>query len=141
MIHTATLAEWRVLREEELRRPDGWLSLAGLFDVPCSFEFLGRRTKCTVEGDEVWMSIDEAPASKMELDAPIAISESATATLILRFGKHVVRLRDAKAKTRVEFRGMKWFEEDAAWILKGKFVAQANHDALVQTERGLSEKR
>lgn len=46
-------------------------------------------------------------------------------TLILRNGRHALRVKHADAPTRTRFAGLRYWPADAAWKIDGRFVANA----------------
>jgi uncharacterized protein (DUF1684 family) len=97
-------------RETELRDPYGWLSLCGLHEPPASFSFKDQivvvsATKGSDEEVQYVLAVN-GETKQLDVDVPVHIAGDATATLIKRFGKHVVRLRDPQAPSRTDFKGL-----------------------------------
>ncbi len=140
MIHCDSLSDWRKLKEEELRAPHGWLTLVGLHDVPSRFSFKDRNFLVTKEDGKVLLKAEGEDVVEMELEKPLPIGvHDEIAIFIHRFGKDHVRVRDPNSHTRVHFAGMKWFEENDAWVKKG-FWNATKREMDVDTDKNLSEK-
>lgn len=144
---------WRAARIARLTAPDGWLSLVGLHwlegdrvrvgsdrdnDVvlavgPAHLGVLTKhdRTWHLELADGVDASIGDGGVRAADLISDAAgkptkvVFGSANFTLIERSGRHALRVRDAEAKTRKEFAGMKYFDIDPAWHLTARFEPHA----------------
>ena len=128
--------------------PYGWLSLVGLHHpeegktvsvgtkgellLPRGPEMVGTLQRT---GDRVVLETDGA-TRVLELDQPLILPSGISLTLLLRFGRQVVRVRDPEA--RASFSGFKWFPENDSWRLVGKWMPGKLRVA-VATERGDTE--
>jgi uncharacterized protein (DUF1684 family) len=139
---------WRAEQEQQLKAPDSWLAVAGLFWLSP-----GTNTIGTSESDDVSLPPDAAPArvgaitlsgSRVELraDTPVKVNgKPVTAAelhsspqpdtieigrlkllLIKRGERYAIRLKDPESKMRREFTGRKWFPVDESWRIQAKFV-------------------
>jgi uncharacterized protein (DUF1684 family) len=145
-------ADFRAHREESLTKPDGWLSVAGLFWLHDGAMVLGsdpqadivlpasaprragilRMQSGAVTFEPVTgvnAAINGKPAAKMTLkpdtdEHPDVLQlGSLGLTIIKRVDRTGVRLRDPDAATRRNFTGCKWFPASQMWRVKAKWVA------------------
>ncbi len=144
-----TVEGWRAARIARLTAPDGWLSLVGLHwlegerarigsdrdnDVvlavgPAHLGVLTKRGKSWHL--ELTEGVDAKIGDGVERGADLAsdasgkptrvVFGSANFTVIERSGRFALRVRDAEAKTRKEFTGMKYFAIDPAWHIAAHF--------------------
>jgi uncharacterized protein (DUF1684 family) len=141
---------WRDQQEQQLKGPDSWLAVAGLFWLEP-----GANTVGTSEKDAVSLPPGSAPArvgtitmagGRIELrtNAPVKVNgKPVTAAelhagaspqpdtveigrlkllLIKRGERYAIRLKDPESKMRREFTGRKWFPVDESWRIQAKFV-------------------
>ncbi|MDH3744701.1 MAG: DUF1684 domain-containing protein [Acidobacteriota bacterium] len=150
--YIAEVEEWRSDREERLRRPDGWLSLAGLFwleegenrfgsapDNDLVFPmpapaYLGRLRR---SNNEVWVEFEagnpEKPLEGSAEPALLALDSSDEPTILeyetlsffaIERGERIgIRLKDSASEVLRTFRGMDSYAVDPAWRLDARFVA------------------
>ncbi len=129
------LTAWRAAKAAEVSAPYGWLSLVGL-------HYLAEGQTVTVgskgvlalprgpdtvgslrfEGGKASLLLDQGETTELELDKPLIFESGLSLTLIRRFGKDLVRVRDPEVAKG--FVGMKWFAPNAAWHIVGKWVAE-----------------
>jgi uncharacterized protein (DUF1684 family) len=144
----ATVQEWRAAKERELLEPYGWLSLAGIHypkegkpvTVVATGELALPRGPAVVgtlarTGSKVALETEGA-THVLQMDKPVILPSGVSLTLLLRFGREVVRVRDPEA--RAKFGGFRWFAESHAWRIVGRWVAGELRVA-VGTERGDAE--
>jgi len=144
-------ADWRAAREAGLKKPNGWLSVAGLFWLHDGAMVLGSDAQSDVvlpasapkragllhmksgavtfePVKGVAVTVDGKPVTNAALkpdteEHPDTIEiGSLTMTIIKRGDRTGVRLRDPDAATRREFTGCKWFPASQAWKVKAKWV-------------------
>jgi uncharacterized protein (DUF1684 family) len=149
--YLAELAKWRTEREASLKKPDGWLSVSGLFWLHEGANMVGSDPKADVVtpagtperagllrfagGKTIFEPqtgagalIGDKPARRMELKADVTNHPDVikigdvTLTLIVRGPKTGVRMRDPNADTRRNFTGNVWYPADPAWRVVAKWV-------------------
>lgn len=124
---------WRVARQDELRRPDGWLTLVGLHWLGEGRHPVGSDPELDlclpgvpehwgdldVEGNQAWWTVRGASAQVIASDATGAPSVlrhgSISMVLIERDGRLALRVRNDDADTRANFAGVDGFAFDPAW--------------------------
>ena len=142
--------DWRAQQEQQLKAPDNWLSVAGLFWLNP-----GANTIGTSEKDDVSLPPGSAPArlgavtltsGRVELrtNEPVKVNGKPVTSaelhadasqhpdtveigrlkllLIKRGERYAIRLKDPESKMRREFTGRKWFPVDESWRITAKFV-------------------
>ena len=148
--YLAEIESWRAERFEGLRRPDGWLSLAGLFwleegestvgsDPAADLLFpppaearlgvlrrSGRQVRFeAAEGAAV--SLEGEPVSGLDLvsDAgggPTVLEHGSLRFYVIERGERVgVRLKDLESELLREFEGIDHYPVDPAWRLEARF--------------------
>jgi uncharacterized protein (DUF1684 family) len=144
---------WREQREQSLKAPGGWLSVAGLFwlkpganafgtdasnamvlpagSAPARagvFTLAGGKVSVTVDGRtrEVRLDADTVRVGRLEL-LPIRRGD--------RFG---IRMKDNESALRRDFKGLKWYPVGASWRVTARFVDEPRKlpvpNVLGQTE-------
>lgn len=133
------IAQWRKVREEKLKAPDNWLSVAGLFWLHAGENKVGADPLSDVvlpKGGPVhagvlnlrgkvadWKPISGPAATTLdEKSKPLSFG-SVDLFLIVRGPKVGIRMKDPNAETRVHFTGLKWYEAKPEWRFKGKWTA------------------
>jgi len=158
------LSEWRKAREESLRGPSGWLSVAGLFwltpddagngeftigsgpdnkvQLPASaavhlgvLSLKNKQATLTVaDGESALVNGKVATKTVLKSDATDRPDTVQVADLkfriIERGGRVGVRLYDPNAKTRTEFKGLKWFEPTDKYVVTAKFTPYVPHKEI-----------
>ncbi len=149
--HRQEIVAWRRWREERLREPDGWLTLAGLFWLEQGENAFGTGEENRVQlpegsgptrmgrfvrtGDEVRVEVepgipvlhDGAVVAEMALSSdtagePTVLSlGSLSLHLIGRGGRVAVRVRDRESRTLTRFAGLNWYPFDPTWRREGRF--------------------
>lgn len=126
---------WHDAREDELRRPHGWLSLTGLHwldDVPRGHGDLpgrwwvqdGRVVLVGACGAVVQdgTALDEARFDPVDgLPGVLVEAGDRKIEIIRRTDAYALRVRDPHAVTRTEFAGVPTFPLDERWVLHGRF--------------------
>jgi uncharacterized protein (DUF1684 family) len=149
--YTDEILAWRQTKEDNLRREDGWLTLAGLFWIqegentvgsdPASSialpvgapEHLGmidfHDNMATLKTNEAVL-MDGQPVTSAVLRDDHAESGPSLVTVgtitffvIQRSDAYAVRVRDTNSPERQAFTGRKWFDIDPTYRVKATFVA------------------
>ncbi len=146
-------ADWRAAREDRLKQPNGWLSVAGLFWLHDGAMALGSDPQSDVvlpasapkhagtlrmqagnvtfePAAGVGATVSGKPATSKAILQPDTAEHpdvlqigSIALTVIKRSDRTGIRLRDPDAATRRSFTGCKWFPASTAWKVKAKWVA------------------
>ena len=150
--YKAEIEQWRKEREANLRKDNGWLSVAGLFWLKNGENRVGTATS-----DEVALPPQSAPARvgsllfrngktvfsaesgvdvrvagkpvrtlEMKPDVPgpadILTIGALSMFVIERGGRYAIRLRDNNSSIRKQFSGLHWFAVDETWRIRAKWV-------------------
>ncbi|MFN8607470.1 MAG: DUF1684 domain-containing protein [Vulcanimicrobiota bacterium] len=133
-------ASWRARREERLRRPDGWLTLVGLFWMETGDNTLGASPACSfrlengpahlgtyrwdghklswlADGQETICDPDEPEA------ATIWRKDSISWYTIRRDGRLGLRVKDNQSPVLRTFPGLEFYPPDPNWCIAGRFKA------------------
>jgi len=151
--YVKSIEKWRSDEERDLKKEDGWLSLAGLFwlkdgvntvgvgpdfDVRLTDSFKGGKFgEITFQGGVATLKVengveaqsDDKAVSTIELvsDADGKPTKVRTGTqifyVIKREDKFGVRLKDSNSKARLGFKGSHWFPVDETYKVMAKFEA------------------
>ncbi|MEA2551903.1 MAG: uncharacterized protein QOJ65_79 [Fimbriimonadaceae bacterium] len=147
-----TIEQWRAEYATGLQKPEGWLSVAGLFWLKEGVNTLGsdassnvvlpahsspaRAGTLTRSGDHVVLDVasgvnllvNEAPSTHAELKSDMSGRADrmrlgdVTFKVIQRGNRIGVRLYDPKCKGRLDFKGLHWYAVDPALVVRAKFV-------------------
>jgi uncharacterized protein len=150
--YKAEIEKWRREREANLRKDDGWLTVAGLVwlkegenragtgasnqivlppqSAPASvgtFVLHGGKTTFTAErGAQVTSGGKPVRSLEMRPDTPgppdVIAIRDLTMQVVKRGVRYGIRLRDKNSSYRKEFKGLHWFPVDEAWRIRAKFV-------------------
>jgi uncharacterized protein (DUF1684 family) len=131
------LVEWRAHREEALRAPDGWLSLAGLDWLREGSNSI-RGVEFILHGDTVTAKLDGV-TRVLKPDTPDHVARGSLQYFVIKRGdRYGIRLKDANSKYRSGFTGLAYFPASDAWRITARFVAQPRQipilNVLGQTE-------
>ena len=145
--YVRSIEEWRAGRIARLTKPDGWLSLAGLFWLKPGENTVGSDRSSAVvlppaapahagtialeNGKTRWSPTPDSSANVPKA-APL-VSDAESDPTILRFGgvsflihqvgeRVAVRVRDSDSVTRRNFKGLQHFPVSPAWRFEGRFV-------------------
>jgi uncharacterized protein len=148
------IKQWRQEREDALRSPDGWLSLAGLHMLDPGPYRLGSAEDNDIVlppgAPEHWATLNyQAGQAMLQVtgDAPALVDQIPLSSLQMvdngngrratvvqtgpisinlhRFGDHVaLRVRDRTSEAIREFDGCSWFEIDPTYRVVGKLQRQ-----------------
>ena len=147
-------ADFRTEREASLTKPDGWLSVAGLFWLHDGAMTLGSDPQSDVvlpataprragvlrmqsgvvtlePATGAGVQVNGKPAVKMALNPDtdphpdVVMAGKIMLTIIKRGDRTGVRMRNPDAPTRQKFTGCKWFPALPAWRVNAKWVPYA----------------
>lgn len=149
--YTQEIAEWQQKRDAELRNPDGWLTLAGLFwlepgrnsfggDSSNDIHFPGlaapRLGEFIVSDDRVEVvvapgvditcqgtTISQMILTGSETEEEVLAYGSLRWFVIRRDGRWAVRLRDRAHPALAAFHGVEYFPADPTWRVTTRLVA------------------
>jgi uncharacterized protein (DUF1684 family) len=134
--------QWRAAYEYDLKAPEGWLSVAGLFWLHDGANSAGSDPHSDVRlpasapshagvfrlerGAVTWLPA-HGSAIAVQLDTsdrPTVITiGDLSLTAIRRADKTGIRLRDPNSCARRAFKGTGWFPPDPSWVVKAKWFA------------------
>jgi uncharacterized protein (DUF1684 family) len=130
-------AAWHAEREDTLRAPHGWLSLAGLYWLdgePRGYADLPGTWRATDGGAEVTASAgDGVSVDGVAVDGTtrvepvdgkpgVLVDVGDRRVEVIRREEHVaLRVRDPEATTRQRFTGVPAVPVDGSWIVTGRF--------------------
>lgn len=164
--YTAEVEAWRARREERLRRPDGWLTLAGLFwlregpnrfgsgpdnDLVFPDKAPARLGVATVAEGKVAVDLEPGvlvngqPAARVVLDpkaeegATVLSRGSLSWYLLERGGRLGFRLKDRESPVLRDFRGTAWFPVDPAWRVTARLEGGPHRIAVPSVTGGTSQ--
>jgi len=147
------ITAWQHKRDADLRDPDGWLTLAGLFwleegrntfgadsanaicfpdnAAPLLGEFVVTDGRVVVEvapGVEVTCGgaeVTRLTISSAEMDGPVLAYGSLRWFIIRRDGRWAVRLRDRAHPVLAAFYGVDYFPIDSTWRVDAQLIPHA----------------
>ena len=149
--YARSIAEWRGEREEELKGPDGWLNLAGLYWFDPGTTSMGsapdndivlkdlpaapRLGEFLLEGENLVFRADSGaevrnngePVTEIRLvhdeaGRPTVLTHGALAWHVIhRMGRMGVRLRDMEHPAVTGFTGIRSYAADPAWRVAARF--------------------
>jgi uncharacterized protein len=147
---------WRRQREAELRTPDGWLSLTGLYllgegshtvgsdstsDVILPASAPSHLGKIAFYGGEALLTVTTAAAVLIDGVAlrsaqlvdnvggrrPILVTAGTVSFFVHRFGdQHAVRIKDSANPAIASFAGRRWFPVQPQYRVQGEFTPLAD---------------
>lgn len=141
--HTAEVQQWQRTRAQRLQREDGWLTLIGLhWLVDGENEVtltkpgtphvkLTRNGAQTVLHPDPSMTIGGKPIAG---DVPLLADADENGPTIVQMGsirfnvikrgpRYALRVKDAEAETRTQFKGLDYYPIDPKWRVEGRFEA------------------
>lgn len=150
--YVAEIVTWRTQREAELRAPDSWLSLVGLFvlseglhtigssasnaivlppsapDYLGVIEFLHNKASLTITTDTPVL-IDGVRGRRATLadngnrQKPTLVTSGSVTFFVHHFGdQYAIRVKDSTSPSIATFPGLDWFTVKAEYRVEGKFV-------------------
>lgn len=134
-LNQEALTQWRAGYEENLRAPQGWLSLAGLIWLHDGKNAIPLPARCTVDSFTVAFQDGKASVHVKKTatvtlngtaitEAPLTLDESlietcgVTSTFIRRGERFGIRTRDPEAQTRHDFHGLQWYAPDVKFRVR-----------------------
>jgi uncharacterized protein len=150
--YKAEIDKWRQTREENLKKDDGWLTVAGLFwlkegensagtdesnqivlprgSAPGrigSFFLQGGKVRfAAAQGVPVTSSGKAVESMDLRSDAPgpadIISVKGLSMFVIKRGARFGIRMRDVNSSFRREFTGLHWFPVSETWRIQARFV-------------------
>lgn len=150
--HREAVESWRQWRHDQLTRPDGWLSLVGLYWLEPGDNWLGsaddnklvydssgvppRLGVFRVAGDSVMFiaaegvspSVDDEPVESVlahdggEGSGPVIAWDTLRWNVMVRQGEFAVRLKDASSVVLTSFESIDNFQLAAEWHRSGRYV-------------------
>ena len=118
--YIGSIESWRKQREESLKAPDGWLSVAGL-------EWL-EQGENTVEGivftrrgTAVWLGEKELKSDTPGPADNITVADK-TMFLIVRGAQVGLRVRDKKSPFLLAFRGLNWYPVRSEYCVTARWI-------------------
>lgn len=154
--YIATIERWRALREESLRKPDGWLAVSGLYWLRDGDNAAGTAPDSDIllpEGSApdrvgVFRLADGAIAFTADPDATVTWEGARVTTLLVktdhdgepdrlcvnalqmmvirRGARAGIRLWDANSAARRDFKGLDWYPVNAAYRVTARYVPFAS---------------
>lgn len=132
--------QWRAEREANLKKPTGWLAVAGLHWLKLGVNQIGFGTDIeirTAEGSIDWQDGDKFSATlpnggrvagETGFDGAVQLNEKLHSgevifSIIKRGSRHGLRVWDPKAPTRTNFKGLSWYPPKPDYRVNAKFVA------------------
>ena len=159
--YTAAIQKWRASEEADLKKPDGWLTLAGLFwlkdgtnsvgagsdyDVQLTSNFKpGKFGEIDFHGGKTILKVDKGVAATADGQpiSTIALTSDETGKpteihtggeifyLIQREDRYGIRVKDTDSKTRTDFKGQNWYPIDENYRVKAHLEALAEPKELL----------
>jgi uncharacterized protein len=147
------IEQWRKDEEADLKKDNGWLTLAGLFwlkdgtnsvgtgpdfDVRLTKSFKGGKfgqidfqngtatlkVEKGVEAQSSGKDVETVALASDDKGKPTEIKTgSQTFSLIERQGRYGIRLKDNQSKTRLAFKGQQWFPVDESYKVTARLEA------------------
>lgn len=145
------IEEWQQRRLKNLTKPDGWLSLIGLFWLKEGENRFGSSSanpvrfpaekapavmgSFTLQNDRVTVSIlnnlpvlhEGKPVQSMEMqndlsENPTILNYGSLSWFVIKRGdKYGIRLRDSESETIKNFKGLDYFPIDPGWKIQARF--------------------
>ena len=148
--HRAEVEKWQAERLARLQRPDGWLSLVGLHWIENGRQTIGSAEGNDIrlatgpaklgtldsDGKTVTLTLAEGVDAKIgdgaSRSAPLAADATGAPTFVTfgsanfhvieRSGRLALRVKDAEAETRTQFKGLDYYPIDGAFRFQAKYV-------------------
>lgn len=140
--------DWRDRRQAKLTQPFGWLSLTGLDWLQEGSQTVGSAAdndivlsggpahwgEVVMNGDDVYFrtaaGVNVQVGGKLVEEAQLVSDDKGEATIVsadnvqfyvVRRGSLALRVKDSEAPTRVDFKGLDYFDMDMDWRVVAKF--------------------
>ena len=146
--YQASVEAWRKQREERLKAPSGWLTVAGLFWLKAGenrvgtdpsyeivlpqgrapqrlgvFDFQNGKTQFRMStGAHVTLNGTPVMIADLKPDVDMLQTGDFTMFVIQRGQRYAIRLRDLHSKMREEFTGLRWYPVKEQYRVVAKFV-------------------
>ena len=151
--YVKSIEKWRSDEERDLKKEDGWLTLAGLFwlkdgvntvgvgsdfDVRLTSNFKGGKFgEITFKDGVATLKVEEGVEAqgddKIVTNIQLVSDEEGKPTkvrtgtqtlyMIKREDRYGIRLKDSSSKARLNFKGSNWFPVDETYKVKAQFEA------------------
>ena len=151
--YVKSIEKWRSDEERDLKKEDGWLTLAGLFwlkdgvntvgvgsdfDVRLTSNFKGGKFgEITFKDGVATLKVEEGVEAqgddKIVTNIQLVSDEEGKPTkvrtgtqtlyMIKREDRYGIRLKDSNSKARLNFKGSNWFPVDETYKVKAQFEA------------------
>ena len=148
----ADTTKWRTDYANVLLRPEGWLSVAGLYWLKEGVNTVGSAEECEVRlptyssppmagnftrtGEKVKLTVFPGVDLKVNGNSATTVDLNSdtsdhvdhmslggvTFKVIQRADKVGIRLYDPKCKGRVSYHGLNWYPADEKWVVKAQFI-------------------
>lgn len=136
---------WQAKRIATLTRPDGWLTLVGLFWLEEGDHAVGSDATCAVhlpsgpallgtihvhDGAAEWCTAngERQPLQSDALGDPTVVRHGSVSFIVIeRDGRLAVRVRDNEAAARRNFAGIESFPFDPAWCVDARWEGGRAH--------------
>jgi uncharacterized protein (DUF1684 family) len=123
LTYAELIRQWQTTRATRLKAEDGWLSLVGLHwlnegenAIPDVGTFTLREGKVTMAPDNVELKSDA------DDDGPTTISRGSKRFYVIkRSDRYGIRVKDAQAPTRTQFKGLHYYAVDPKWRVSARF--------------------
>ncbi|GHJ44549.1 hypothetical protein Cs7R123_18910 [Catellatospora sp. TT07R-123] len=131
--------DWHARREENLRRPYGWLSLTALHwlgSEPLTYPHLPGRWSADADGVHLYAAAADGLTHGGEpIDGEVVMTPQEGAAgitlvagarqleVIRRGGSYALRVRDPQAPTRTAFTGVPAYAPSSRWVVPASFQA------------------
>jgi uncharacterized protein (DUF1684 family) len=149
--YITSIEEWHRLRIEGLKKPDGWLSLAGLYWLEPGENRFGsdstndiifpphkaapRMGELLLSTDKITLSVEPGikiffqgkPVTHLQLKSdettdPTILEYGSLSWYVIKRGEeYLVRLKDSSNPLIEKFKGLEYYPVDLNWRLKSKF--------------------
>lgn len=131
------IAQWRLQREENLKREGGWLSVAGLFWLHEGANTFGKDTRSEIvlpdgpakagvfelHDGKVTVKMDGAARELWPDSLDVAKVGRLSLFVIKRSDKYGIRLKDPESEYRREFKGIEYYPAKPEYQVTAKWVA------------------
>ena len=158
--YTTEIENWRVKRENALRAPDSWLSLAGLFHLydgqftigsadrndivlPASapahlgtLEFAAGKAKLSITTDDAVFVDGKSIRQAALIDngnhkSPTLVTTGTVKFFLHTFGDQFgIRIKDSANPAITDFGGCRWYEVKPEYCVVGKYIANDKPDEI-----------
>ncbi|MFN5361541.1 MAG: DUF1684 domain-containing protein [Bacteroidota bacterium] len=164
--YETSIEQWYKKRIEDLKAPDGWVNLTGLFWLEKGINRMGRKEGHAIvvphpdmpalagyfdvtENEVTWVTepgcnilYDQKPVSTLivysraQTNQPLLALGSLRFNIIIRGDKIGIRLRDLKSPALEQFKAPKRFATNPQWKLRATFEATPTNSIAIQNVLG-----